>query len=98
MGYITDDLEREEQKPKTYIPIYLCESKETMKGRTESQDPISLMILKGKNRNPRPIYPCESKETIKGRTETQNPILLMILRKGRTETQNPYTHVKALKL
>ena len=64
-----------------------------MKGRTETQDPISLMIQKGKNRNPRPIYPYESKETMKGKTETQNPILLMILRKGRTETQNPYTHI-----
>ena len=60
-----------------------------MEGITETQDPISLMIQKGKNRNPRPIYPYVSKKTMKGRTETQNPILLMILRKGRTETHIP---------
>ena len=64
-----------------------------MKGRTETQNPILLMILR-KGRT----------ETMKGRTETQNPILPYITHdseKGKNRNPKPmypYTHVKALKL
>ena len=50
------NLWREEQKPETHVPIYPCESTETMKGRTETHDPILLMILwKGRTETQ---YPC----------------------------------------
>ena len=78
---------------------------ETVKGRTESHNPI--WNHKGKNRNPKSPYTHKKQWNYKGKNrkswpymklwreeqESQKPIHPCATEKGRTETQYPCTHV-----
>ena len=88
---------REEQKVMTLH--------ETVKGRTESHNP--LWNHKGKNRNPKSRFTHKKQCDCKGKNrkpwtfmklwreeqESQKPIHPCATEKGRTETQYPFTHV-----